>query len=490
MLACCLDRKEAVRILLELGADVNAKDADGRTPLMYATDRNAIDSTKLLLSENDIKLEIKDNTGSTALLRAASRGSYEILKLLVQAGANVNTINYPGESALTHVIKQKNSVVSELLIQYGADINYSDKLGNTPLIEAAKNDVIIVAKQLIKLGTNTSSKDINQNTAFLVAAENNSSQVLALLIDFQEISEEEYLQAVIKAAMNGNIDATDTLLKKSKNPAKMAFAALNSACLKNNSDIVHICMDYNCNINDTLYCGMTPLMLACYVNAERTAAQLIAYEADINKADEDGITALMYTASKNNLNLLNLLMRNGAERDLKDKSGHTFEDYTNSYDNRSYSQLIFDRVGSKVLSTRISFKESIPKVHQSFSDRFDWYLQQYWKRFPNNKQSNIYKDGGITKQHFSKILSNRKPDFRPEKDTVLKLALGLQLTLNETEDFLHSAGYVFSEKNKKDAEIKNLFSEKNYRLFDWSERIYEVAGKVFFNAVIECEEEE
>ena len=144
----------------------------------------------------------------------------------------------------------------------------------------------------------------------------------------------------------------------------------------------------------------------------------------------------------------------------------------------------------KLPATEINRKDEIPQKHQPFLDRFDWYMQKYLERFPNNKQSDIYKDAGISKQNFSKIISNRKPDFRPKKDTVIQLALGLKLTLNESEDFLQSAGYAFSEMDKKDLEVKTLLNEKNYKLYDWNDRIYGVTGKVFFKALVESEEDE
>ncbi|MBO4440447.1 MAG: ankyrin repeat domain-containing protein [Spirochaetaceae bacterium] len=490
MLACAADACESTKVLIELGADINATDANGQTPLMYTTFNNSVYSVKLLLGCKEIKLEEKDITGSTALLKAAAHRSYEVLDYLIESGADIDAVNYYGESALTHTISQKNWNVSRKLIQYGANVNFSDKMGRTPLIVAAQYDNNIIAEALLKSGADPFVKDINQNTAFLVAAENNSARITKLLIDTQKISDEEYTRAVIKAAMKGNVDVLVVLLENSKNQKEMTIAALTSACLTNNANVVHVCMDFDCDINDSPYFGMSPLMIASYINADKAAAQLIAYDADINKVDENGITALMYAASKNNPNLLMLLIRNGADKTVKDKSGKTFEDYTKSFDNRSFSQLIIERMKLKLPATEINRKDEIPQKHQPFLDRFDWYMQKYLERFPNNKQSDIYKDAGISKQNFSKIISNRKPDFRPKKDTVIQLALGLKLTLNESEDFLQSAGYAFSEMDKKDLEVKTLLNEKNYKLYDWNDRIYGVTGKVFFKALVESEEDE
>ena len=71
----------------------------------------------------------------------------------------------------------------------------------------------------------------------------------------------------------------------------MSFLAMIFACIANNPESIHICVDYKCNLDDDHLWGITPLMVACFSGAEKAAAQLIAYGADVNKADEDGITA-------------------------------------------------------------------------------------------------------------------------------------------------------------------------------------------------------
>ena len=487
ILASAYDEADCVKILLELGADINRSDTKGQTPLMHASFNDSVNSVRQLLAHKDIKLEEKQITGETALLLAANFGSVKMLSLLIQAGADINAVDYAGNNALIHCITENQVSAAEILIDAGININFTDKMGRTALIVAAQYNSYIIADKLIKKGADLSIKDINKNTPFLVAAENNSVSTLELLAQTQTIPDTEYTQAVIKAAMKGHINSTNALLRRSKNPKQMAFAALTAACLKNIPDIIHVCMDYDCNPDDTLYFGMTPMMIACYVNADNAATHLIAYDTDINKADEDGVTALMYASCKNNQSIMTLLLRNGADKNAKDNNGKTFEDYTKELDTRSFSQLVLDRIKSRLPDVQQSRKDDIPQKHQSFMDRFEWYMQKYFERFPENKNSDIYNAAYISKQTFSKILSNRKPDYRPKKDTCIQLALGLRLSLNEAEDFLQSAGYSFSERDKKDLEIMNLLNKSNYNLFDWYNQINSVTGEVFIKEMINNE---
>ena len=73
---------EIVQLLLEKGADVNARSTDGRTPLMFAA--SSTPEIVTLLLEKGAEIEARDNKGMTPLMFAASA---EIKQLLIDAGA-------------------------------------------------------------------------------------------------------------------------------------------------------------------------------------------------------------------------------------------------------------------------------------------------------------------------------------------------------------------------------------------------------------------
>ena len=58
----------------------------------------------------------------------------------------------------------------------------------------------------------------------------------------------------------------------------------------------------------------------------------------------------------------------------------------------------------------------------------------------------IYKKGGMSKQNFSKIRSRTDPDYRPRKETVLQLIIGLRLTLAQAESLLETADICLMRK--------------------------------------------
>ena len=92
------------------------------------------------------------------------------------------------------------------------------------------------------------------------------------------------------------------------------------------------------------------------------------------------------------------------------------------------------------------------------------------------KDSTVYKQSNISRQHFSKIQCNR--DYNPKKKTVLAFAVGLHLSEDETIDLLKSAGYAFSDGSKRDWIVRYCLEHKIYNinqvntlLFQWDQEL-------------------
>ena len=78
------------------------------------------------------------------------------------------------------------------------------------------------------------------------------------------------------------------------------------------------------------------------------------------------------------------------------------------------------------------------------------------------KDSTVYKQSNISRQHFSKIQCNR--DYNPKKKTVLAFAVGLHLSEAGTIDLLQSAGYAFSDGSKRDWIVRYCLEHKIYNI--------------------------
>jgi uncharacterized protein len=127
------------QILLKLDADVIETDKFGSTPLMDAAGRSNVEAVKILLDNGaDVNKKIKQ--GQTALLYAvhpSSTNSIEILNMLLDKGAEINIIDNEEQTPLKKAIEFNRKDILDTLIARGANFHLKSKRGGTALMKAA-----------------------------------------------------------------------------------------------------------------------------------------------------------------------------------------------------------------------------------------------------------------------------------------------------------------------------------------------------------------
>ena len=151
---------EAVRLLLQFGAKVNARCKSGATALMHAAGNP--DKTRLLLAAG-ADPNAADQDGETALMRAADSDA-EAVRLLLAAGAAVNAADAQGETALMRAAGSDAEAV-RLLLAAGAAVNGTDAQGETALMRAAKGKNLSAVTALLQAGADANLVDKNGYTA-------------------------------------------------------------------------------------------------------------------------------------------------------------------------------------------------------------------------------------------------------------------------------------------------------------------------------------
>ena len=136
---------EGVKAALKNGVDVNTKDEDGFTGLIWAVrDIDDIDAMKLLLDVPSIDVNIKNNLGESALHLAVLEDNVEALKLLLNVPCiDVNIVDNNGQSALHLAVLWNKLEAFKLLLSHlsmtALALNQRDNdYGSTPVMRAVK----------------------------------------------------------------------------------------------------------------------------------------------------------------------------------------------------------------------------------------------------------------------------------------------------------------------------------------------------------------
>ena len=133
---------ENIKYLLEIGADVNARNEEGTTALMWASGAWGLPEILKTLIDAGAEVNAQDRYGSTALMCAVYNSIYTMfsdvvskLEVLINAGANVNLHDNDGDTALILAAQVKHmgdrAAIIKTLLNAGADINIRNKFGKT-----------------------------------------------------------------------------------------------------------------------------------------------------------------------------------------------------------------------------------------------------------------------------------------------------------------------------------------------------------------------
>jgi len=131
---------EIAELLIEAGADVDTQDNTQQSAYLIATSEGYLELLKLTLQAG-ADVHRTDSYNGTGLIRAADRGHVEIIEELLKTDIKVNHVNRLGWTALLEAIilgdgGPRHTEVVRLLVEAGADVNLADSQGVTPLAHA------------------------------------------------------------------------------------------------------------------------------------------------------------------------------------------------------------------------------------------------------------------------------------------------------------------------------------------------------------------
>lgn len=137
--------------LLSKGADVGARDLEGRTALHVSAWQGHAEMVELLLN-HAADVNAVDNDYRTALQSAAWQGHVSVVRLLLERNAVVDHVCNQGATALCIAAQEGHLEVVKALLEFGADPSHADQFGRNPIRVASKgghNNVIRLLEEYV-----------------------------------------------------------------------------------------------------------------------------------------------------------------------------------------------------------------------------------------------------------------------------------------------------------------------------------------------------
>ncbi len=144
--------------LIDAGADVNAAQRDGTTPLHWAAYRVQTELVRRLLAQG-AQADVMNRFGASPLGEAVKAANPEIVQLLLEAGADPDSTNQDGQTALMLSVRTGSVDVARLLLAHGADVNATEQWREqTALMWAADGANAELARLLIEHGADVHAR--------------------------------------------------------------------------------------------------------------------------------------------------------------------------------------------------------------------------------------------------------------------------------------------------------------------------------------------
>ena len=318
-----------VRLLLEKGANVNAKEDNGETALHEAA-WGGHEAVVQLLLEKGANVNAKENNREkTALHPAAMRGHEVVVQLLLEKGADVNAKKDDGETALHEAAWGGYEAIVRLLLEKWADINIKDKSGYTALHWAAWGGHEATVQQLLEKGADVNTKGDFGATALHQAAWGGHEAVVRLLLekgaDFNAKGNDGET-ALHKAARDGYEAVVQQLLEKGPDvntKDRYNRTALHMAAGGGHKAVVQLLLEKGADVNAKDGHNWTALYVAAEGGHKAMVQQLLEKGADVNAKDRYDRTALHMAAEGGHEALVQQLLEKGADVNAKDGHNRT-----------------------------------------------------------------------------------------------------------------------------------------------------------------------
>jgi ankyrin repeat protein len=310
-----------VHKLLELGADMEARNAHHFTPLMAAARYSDVSVVKALIAASADVNAARYDIDDSPIVSAVIRKNVYIATVLINANANINTVNpMNGDTPLMISLRNNDAAMAQLLVASKADLTFTDRLGNTPLVNARRFCPNAIDAIMAEGGVLTpKNKEHVHTLADFAHFLPNSETVIALEkfnADPNSISAFG-VPAVVAAVRNRDVRILRTLLNHKGNVNAVDLSgrtALWKAVSMSRTVMVKRLIRYKANVDTPDLYGVSPLMVAAKIGDVDIVTMLLNANVNVNACDIRGRDAYRQALKFNNMSVIEKLLSATAQQ--------------------------------------------------------------------------------------------------------------------------------------------------------------------------------
>lgn len=346
---------EMLHLLLEHGADPNALDDQKRTALCLAAPGGFFEVAEVLLSLGvDPNIPTGEKPLSTALHVAVDSCHLEFVQTLLEW-----SVGQCGQVTPLHLAARRGHLpVANLLVDYGAEANSVDENGDTPLHWAAFYGYVNVLQLLVDHGAYVGARNGVQATSLhdfvSVGCLGTAEKLLEQGAD-PHAPDERGASPLTWAVFHGHMGMVKLLWDKA-NPNvrhKGGWSLIDTAVGGGHVDVVEYLLQNGsslcCPSNDD---GRSSLEIAAQMNHPRMVAFLLSHDVDVNAQGHDGWTALHFAACENNQEMAAMLLDRMGKIDAKTMTGLTPFHVAIEIGSREVAEYLLTRGANSAIKSR------------------------------------------------------------------------------------------------------------------------------------------
>ena len=319
--------KKLLEFILSCGTDVNAsirvpENLQKKCTLLHiASLRGQIEVVRLLL-DSGADVNIRNANNDTALHFAARSGSADIIKLLLDKGSSVNLTSTQATTPLNLSPTCDSLPAARAFVEEGATLNRTNKSDLSPLMMAAYNGKLEAVRYLVERGADIHLCSNTNKYALLLAVEGAQLDTVRFLLkngaDINGSNVPLDMRPLVRATLTQNVTVVNLLIESGADLNLCATdgrsrSALHAAALVGNLEIADRLIAAGADLNCRDFNGFTSLAIAIIINNTELALFLMRKGADVNIPDYDMNTPLHHAVRSNNLKCTKQLVQFGAD---------------------------------------------------------------------------------------------------------------------------------------------------------------------------------